>query len=256
MSFTGFYWVLPNFTGFLPDFTGFYWVLPGFNGFVWAKLGFPSCSSGFLCLIFVLSLSFFFRWRHACAFAWFINSISVSNFDSFFFALCFFTWRTHFFGREKKNRSGSCLDTLEFIASVAGLLSMATFQLASPKENDITQQQQHQQQQQQQQQKWKLDACAKEKKREPNFERNRPKTVEIKKQNGGEDDKENKKDEAKKISSRSTAFIFSRRETATDRRRDLISVQFLFFFLFFFWGSPLWLVKLDSFKKKLMEKPC
>ena len=33
MSFTGFHWVLPSFTGFLLGFNEFYWVLPGFTSF-------------------------------------------------------------------------------------------------------------------------------------------------------------------------------------------------------------------------------
>ena len=36
-GFTGFYWVLPGFTGFLLGFIEFYWVLLGFTGFNWVS---------------------------------------------------------------------------------------------------------------------------------------------------------------------------------------------------------------------------
>ena len=40
MGITGFYWVLPSFTGFYWDNNGFYWVLLSFTGFYRDLLGF------------------------------------------------------------------------------------------------------------------------------------------------------------------------------------------------------------------------
>ena len=55
LGFTGFYWVLPSYTEFLPNFTGFYCVLLGFYrvllGFTGFKLLIPSFTEFHLILL-------------------------------------------------------------------------------------------------------------------------------------------------------------------------------------------------------------
>ena len=52
MGFTGFYRVLPGFTGFLPVLNGFYRVLLFFTGFSWLQLVLPGFTGFYLVFFF------------------------------------------------------------------------------------------------------------------------------------------------------------------------------------------------------------
>ena len=79
MGFTGFYRVLPGFTGFSMGFTGFQWVLLGFSGFYWVLLGFTGFSMGFTEFQWVLlGFTGFYRVFHGFLLFCFLARIGYS----------------------------------------------------------------------------------------------------------------------------------------------------------------------------------